>query len=96
MGNEGIYNVGKEFGKALFIFVKQRVSQVSRKMAGWHDSSTSSHVLYTWPFHRMLYSQAFHELVANCTNLLCKLDSSPISDTYPLQINPHKYRKMIE
>ena len=26
VGNEGIYNVGKEFGKALFIFVKQRVS----------------------------------------------------------------------
>ena len=27
---------------------------------------------------------------------LLKLDSSPISHTHPLQINPHKYREIIE
>ena len=28
MGNEGIYSVGKEFGKTPFLFAKQRVSWV--------------------------------------------------------------------
>ena len=32
VGSEGIYNMGKEFGKALFIFAKQKVSWVSREM----------------------------------------------------------------
>ena len=33
MSNEGIYSVGKEFGKTLFLFVKQRVSRVPHEMA---------------------------------------------------------------
>ena len=33
VGNKGIYNVSKEFGKALYFFAKQKVSRVSRKMA---------------------------------------------------------------
>ena len=41
-------------------------------------------------------SSASHELVVNFTDLLLILDSSPISHTYPLKINPHKYREMIE
>ena len=45
-----------------------------------------------WPFAS--YSSC--ELVANCTNPSLKLDSSSISHTHPLQINPHKYREMIE
>ena len=36
------------------------------------------------------------ELVANCTDSSLKLDSSLISHTYLLQINPHKYKVMIE
>ena len=45
-----------------------------------------------WPFTG--YSS--HELVVNCTNSSLKPNSSPISHTHPLQINPHKYREMIE
>ena len=33
VGNEGIYSIGKEFGKVLFHFAKQRVSWVPHKMA---------------------------------------------------------------
>ena len=33
MGNEGICSVGKEFGKALYLFAKQRVLWVPREMA---------------------------------------------------------------
>ena len=33
MGNEGIYSVGKEFGKANKLFAKQMVSRVLRVMA---------------------------------------------------------------
>ena len=33
MGNEGIYSVGKEFGKALYLFSKQRVSRIPHEMA---------------------------------------------------------------
>ena len=61
-------------------------------MTGWHDSSTFIHVLHTWPFAG--YSS--HELVANCTISYLKFDSSSISHTHPLQINPHKYKEMIE
>ena len=60
MGNEGIYSVGKKFGKANKLFAKQMVSRVLRVMAlncetlakftTWHDSSASTHVLHTWPF----------------------------------------------
>ena len=32
----------------------------------------------------------------NCTDSSLKLDFSQISHTHPLQINPHKYREMIE
>ena len=52
----------------------------------------SSHVLHTWPFAG--YSS--HELVANYTESSSKLYFSPISHTHPLQLNPHKYREMIE
>ena len=45
-----------------------------------------------WPFEG--YSSC--ELVANCTDSSLKLDSSPISYTYSLKINSHKYREMIE
>ena len=58
----------------------------------WHDSSASSHMLHMWPFT----SYSSRELVANCTDPSLKLNSSPISHTHPLQINPHKYREMIE
>ena len=57
-----------------------------------HDSSAFSHVLHTWSFAG--YSS--RELVMNCTDSSLNLDSSPISHTHPLQINPHKYREMIE
>ena len=33
VGNEGIYSVGKEFGKTLYLFAKQKVLQVPRGMA---------------------------------------------------------------
>ena len=33
MSNEGIYSVGKEFGKATFLFAKHNVSQVPRELA---------------------------------------------------------------
>ena len=69
---------------------------ISRKvltnLTAWHDSSVSSHVLHTWLFT----SYSSYELVANCTNSSLTLDSSPISHTHPLQINPHKYIEMIE
>ena len=32
----------------------------------------------------------------NFTNLLLTLDFSPISHNHSLQLNPHKYREMIE
>ena len=32
VGNEGIYSVGKDFGKALYLFAKQKVSWVPREM----------------------------------------------------------------
>ena len=42
------------------------------------------------------FSRASRKLVMNCANSSLKLNSSPISYTYPLQINLHTYRKMIE
>ena len=36
------------------------------------------------------------ELIANCTDSSLKLDSSLISHTHPLQLNPNTYREMIE
>ena len=33
MGNEGIYSMGKEFGKVLFHFAKQKVLWVPHEMA---------------------------------------------------------------
>ena len=71
---------------------RQSFSRSTWEMIGWHDSSTSSHVFHTWPFCGLLS----RELVANCTDSSLTLDSSPISRTHPLQINLHKYRKMIE
>ena len=67
-------------------------SRSTREMTCWHDSLASSHVLHTRPFCGILS----RELLANCTNLLLMLDSSLISYTHPLQLNPHKYKKMIE
>ena len=71
---------------------RQSFSRSTWEMIGWHDSSASSHVFHTWPFCGLLS----RELVANCTDSSLTLDSSPISRTHPLQINLHKYRKMIE
>ena len=70
--------------------------EVLANLMVWHDSLASSHVLHTWPFHGLLYLQASHELVANFTDLLLMLDSLLISHTHPLQLNSHKYKKMIE
>ena len=67
-------------------------SRSTRKMTSWHDSSASSHVLYTWPF-RWLLSR---ELITNCADSSLTLDSSPISYTHPLQINPRKYKEITE
>ena len=33
MGNEGIYIVGKEFGKAPYLFAKQNISRIPHEMA---------------------------------------------------------------
>ena len=49
-----------------------------------------------WPFRLLLFSQASCELVANCTDSSLKLDSLPISPTYPLQENSHKYMEIIK
>ena len=61
-------------------------------MTGWHDSSASILVLYSWPFRRLLS----HELVANCTDSSLTLEFSPISHSHPLQINLHKYKEKIK
>ena len=61
-------------------------------LIAWYDSSASSHVLHMWPFAG--YSSC--KLVTNCTDSSLMLDSSLIFHTHPLQINPHKYREMIE
>ena len=60
MGNETIYSVGKDFGKANELFAKQTVSQVGlsreilAKLTAWHDFSAFNHVLHMWLFHRLL------------------------------------------
>ena len=66
--------------------------EVPMNLTVWQDSSASSHVLHTWPF--VGYSSC--ELIANCIDLFLTLDSSPISHTHPLQLNPHKYKEMNE
>ena len=100
MGNKGIYSVDKEFGKANKLFARQKASQdgPSRETLAnfttWHDSLTSNHVLHLWPFRELLlasYSQASHAQIPLIH--LLKLNFSPISHTYPLQINPHTYKK---
>ena len=53
-------------------------------------------MLHTWPFCKLLFLRASCELVASCTNSSLKLDSSPITHTDLLQINPHKYWEMIK
>ena len=50
-------------------------------------------MLHTWP---LLFSRVSCELVTNCTDSSLKFDFLPISHTYLLQINSHKYREMIE
>ena len=58
MGNEGIYSVGKDLVKQNITFCQTecfastlRVAFTRETLAkGWHDSSSSSHVLYTWLF----------------------------------------------
>ena len=47
-------------------------------------------------FRGLVFSRASRELVVNFTDLLLTLDSSTISHSHPLQLNPHKYREMIE
>ena len=64
MGNEGIYSVGKEFGKVTQTFCQTesfadtlRVGpscETLVNLTAWHDSSTSNHVLHTWPFCGLL------------------------------------------
>ena len=66
--------------------------EVLTNLTAWNDSLTSSYVLYTWHFAG--YSSC--ELVTNCTESSLKLNSSPISHNHSLQLNPHKYREMIE
>ena len=55
MGNEGIYSIGKEFGKTLFLFAKQSFTGTSRdgrsrevlmNLTARLDSSASSHVAF--------------------------------------------------
>ena len=64
MGNEGIYSVGKEFGKTNELFAKQKsFTSTSRdgpshetlvNLTALNDSSASSHVLHMWPFRGLL------------------------------------------
>ena len=74
MGNEGIYSVGKEFGKALFHFAKQRVSWVPREMVFLAKYSRTGQAgitlqLLVMCFTRGLFTGCFTcELVANCTD----------------------------
>ena len=64
-------------------------SQTVTKLTAWHDFSSSSHVLHMWLFRGLLLArQSRNPLIQ-----LLKLDSSPISHTHPLQINPHTYRE---
>ena len=63
MGNEGIYSVGKDLVKQNTTFCQietftgpSRVGLTCEKvtkMTAWHDSSSSSHVLYMWLFSRV-------------------------------------------
>ena len=105
MGNDDIYNVGKEFDKTLFLFVKQRVLRVPRGMdliaknsRTWQPNVTLQLpiICFTRGLFVGYFSRASRKLVMNCANSSLKLNSSPISYTYPLQINLHTYRKMIE
>ena len=74
MGNEGIYNVGKDL-------VKQNIT--------FYQTKTSAGPLWIASHsHETLASQSRNPLVH-----LLKLDSSPISHTHPLQLNPHTYRE---
>ena len=64
MGNEGIYSVGKEFGKTNELFAKQKSFASTLRdgpshetlvnLTAWHDSLVSNHVFHTWPFRRLL------------------------------------------
>ena len=68
-------------------------SQSTSKMIGRHDSSTSSHVLHTWPFHELLLASFSQSPLIH----LLKLDSSLISRTHPSQKKTHIHtKKMIE
>ena len=94
MGNEGLVKQIYFLPNRIFYeyLTQWHFSQSTREMTSWHDSSTSSHVFHRWPFHRLLSRM----LVTNCTDSSLTLDSSLISHTHPLQINPYKYREMIE
>ena len=71
MGNQGIYSVGKEFGKTLFSFFQTESLVASSQyglsrevlvnLTAWHDSSNFNYVFYTWPFEG--YSS--HEFLAS-------------------------------
>ena len=60
MGNEGIYSVGKEFGKTLFSFCQTKSfsgtlqdglsHEILTNLTAWNDSLASSYVLHMWSF----------------------------------------------
>ena len=64
MDNEGIYNVGKEKVKQNTTFCQTETfasplwvgpsCEKVTKMTAWQDSSSSNHVLHTWPFRGLL------------------------------------------
>ena len=77
MGNEGIYSVGNEFGKANKPFAKQRVSWVLCEMALLAKHSQTSQpgmtlqllvMCFTRGLFAGYFSQATRELVANSTD----------------------------
>ena len=66
--------------------------EVLTNLTTWHVFLASSHVLHTCPF----VGYFSRKLFTNYTDSSLELDSSPISYTHHLQINQHKYRKIIE
>ena len=59
------------------------------KDTAWRDSSSSSHVLYTWLFLREASREIVVSQLQNPLVHSLKLESSLISHTHPLQLNSH-------
>ena len=59
----------------------------------WHNSSSSSHVLYMSLFSRVASRETVASQLWNLLDQLLELDSSSIFHTHPLQLNPHTYRE---